>query len=164
MKNPALPDHMRAARAADHDAIDALLRAAFPGPEEARLVRALRAAGAIDMELVLPDAAGLAGYLALSRMTAPESWLCLAPLAIAPEWQGRGLGQRLVKAALKLVAIKAQTVVVLGDPGFYARCGFSAARAARLTSPYPINHTLISRPGDDLPEAALRYPAAFDGL
>lgn len=155
---------MRAARAADHDAIDALLRAVFPGPEEARLVRALRAAGAIDMELVLPDDAGLAGYLALSRMNAPEGWLCLAPLAIAPEWQGRGLGQRLVKAALKLVAIKAQTVVVLGDPAFYARCGFSAARAARLTSPYPIDHTLIARPGDDLPEAALRYPAAFDGL
>ncbi len=155
---------MRAARAADHDAIDALLRAVFPGPEEARLVRALRAAGAIDMELVLPDDAGLAGYLALSRMNAPEGWLCLAPLAIAPEWQGRGLGQRLVKAALKLVAIKAQTVVVLGDPAFYARCGFSAARAARLTSPYPIDHTLISRPGDDRPETALRYPAAFDGL
>lgn len=155
---------MRAARAADHDAIDVLLRAVFPGPEEARLVRALRAAGAIDMELVLPDDAGLAGYLALSRMNAPEGWLCLAPLAIAPEWQGRGLGQRLVKAALKLVAIKAQTVVVLGDPAFYARCGFSAARAARLTSPYPIDHTLIARPGDDLPEAALRYPAAFDGL
>ena len=164
MKNPPLPDHMRAARPADHEAITALLRAAFDGPDEAELVQALRAEGAMEMELVLPDAAGLAGYLALSRMSAPEGWLALAPLAIVPAWQHRGLGQRLVNAALKLVAIKRQTVVVLGDPGFYARCGFSQARAARLTSPYPISHSLLAGPGADVPEARLVYPAAFDGL
>ncbi len=161
---PPLPDHMRAARPADHAAIDALLRAAFPSPAEAALVRALRAAGVMDMELVLPDDAALAGYLALSRMVEPEGWLALAPLAIAPDWQGRGLGQRLAKAALKLTAIKGQTVVVLGSPAFYARCGFSLARAGRLTSPYPLDHTLLARAGDDSPTATLRYPAAFSAL
>lgn len=156
---------MRAARPADHAAIDSLLRAAFPTHAEARLVQTLRAAGALEMELVLPDdEAALAGYLALSRMTAPEGWLCLAPLAIAPQWQGRGLGQRLTKAALKLTAIKGQTVTVLGDPGFYGLCGFSQTRAARLSSPYPIAHTLIAGPGEEAPEASLIYPAAFAGL
>lgn len=161
---PPLPDHMRAARPADHAAIDALLRAAFPTPAEAALVQELRRAGAMQMELVLPDDSGLAGYLALSEMTAPEGWLCLAPLAIAPGWQGRGLGSRLTKAALKLTAIKRQTVVVLGDPAFYTACGFSSPRAARLTSPYPVAHTLIAGPGDDIPVTTLIYPTAFATL
>lgn len=164
MKKSPLPDHMRAARAADHDAIDALLRTAFPGPAEAGLVRALRGAEGFETELVLPDGPGIAGYLALSRMTAPEGWLALAPLAIAPGWQRKGLGQRLTKAALKLAAIKGQTVVVLGNPVFYARCGFSQARARGLTSPYPIPNTLIFGPGDDIPTAQLVYPAAFEGV
>lgn len=161
---PPLPDHMRAARPTDHAAIDALLRATFPSPAEAALVRALREAEAMDMELVLPDETALAGYLALSRMAEPAGWLALAPLAIAPAWQGRGLGQRLTKAALKLTAIKGQTVVVLGAPAYYARCGFSQSRAACLTSPYPLDHTLLFGPGDDSPAATLRYPAAFAAL
>ena len=161
---PPLPDHMRAARPTDHAAIDALLRATFPSPAEAALVRALREAEAMDMELVLPDETALAGYLALSRMAAPMGWVCLAPVAIAPAWQGRGLGQRLVKAALKLTQIKGQSVVVLGDPVFYTRCGFSRPRAARLSTPYSADHTLIVRPGDDIPEDTLRYPSAFDGV
>lgn len=161
---PPLPDHMRAARAPDHAAIDTLLRVTFPTPAEAALVQTLRDAAAMEMELVLPDESGLAGYLALSRMTTPQGWLCLAPLAIAPAWQGKGLGTRLTKAALRLTAIKGQTVVVLGDPAFYTGCGFSTARATRLSSPYPIAHTLISGPDDDSPEATLIYPAAFAAL
>ena len=161
---PPLPDHMRAARPTDHAAIDALLRAAFPSPAEAALVRALREADAMEMELVLPDDSAIAGYLALCRMVEPVGWLALAPLAIAPDWQGRGLGRRLTKAALKLAEIKGQTVVVLGAPGFYTRCGFSQPRAARLNSPYPLDHTLLFGPGDDGPAATLRYPAAFATL
>lgn len=161
---PPLPDHMRAARPTDHAAIDALLRAAFPTGAEARLVHDLRASGEMELELVLPDETGLAGYLALSRMVKPAGWLALAPLAIAPDWQGRGLGQRLTKAALKLTAIKGQTVVVLGAPAFYGRCGFSLARASRLTSPYPLDHSLLARAGDDSPVETLHYPAAFAGV
>jgi putative acetyltransferase len=52
-------------------------------------------------------------------------------------------------------------VTVLGQVAFYERAGFSAARAARLTSPYPVAQTLIAGPGDDAPEAGLIYPAAF---
>ena len=161
---PPAPDFMRAARASDHAAIDSLLRAAFPTPAEVALVQALRHAGALEMEMVLPDETALAGYLALSRMQAPAGWLCLAPLAIAPQWQGRGLGRRLTKAALKLTGIKGQTVTVLGNPDFYSRCGFSQSRAARLTSPYPVAHTLIAGPGEDAPETTLIYPAAFAEL
>lgn len=158
------PDFMRPLKPAEEAAADALLRAAFPGPEEAGLVRDLRAAGLIELELVLPWGNGLAGYLAFSKMTAPEGWLALAPVAIAPEWQGQRWGTRLVTAAMRLMAIKGATTVVLGKPSFYARCGFSQPRALGLTSPYPINNTLIDRPGDDNPTETLIYPAAFNGV
>ena len=114
--------------------------------------------------MVLPWGTGLAGYLALSRLTAPEGWLALAPVAIAPDWQGQRWGTRFVTGVAKLAAIKGQTLVVLGKPSFYTRCGFSHPRAARLTSPYRADHTLIARPGDDSPEAPLIYPGSFQGL
>lgn len=155
------PDFMRPARAIDHDAIDALLRAAFPTPAEAALVQSLRAADQIEVELVMPWPAGLVGYLALSRMEAPSGWLALAPVAVAPAWQGKRLGSRMVAGALRLMAIKGVTTVVLGSPSFYARAGFSLTRASHLTSPFPLDHTLIARPGMDGPRDTLIYPAAF---
>ncbi len=161
---PPSPDFMRPLKPADIDAADTLLRAAFLTDAEATLVRTLRAEGLIDLELVLPAGDTLAGYLAFSRLTAPQGWLALAPVAIAPDWQGQRWGTRLVTAALRLMAIKGATTVVLGKPSFYARCGFSQSRAANLTSPYPVINTLISRPAGDTPNEALIYPTAFNGV
>ncbi|WP_323784414.1 N-acetyltransferase [Leisingera sp.] len=56
------------------------------------------------------------------------------------------------------------TIVVLGKPSFYGRHGFSLARAQKLSSPYPLEYTLILRRGDDTPEAELIYPRAFSAL
>lgn len=155
---------MRSLRPEEHDAADSLLRAAFPSPAEAALVRALRRDGVMEAEFVLPSEDGLAAYLALSRMTAPQGWLALAPLAVHPDWQGKKLGSRLLAGVMRLMSIKGVTTVVLGDPGFYARAGFSTARAAGLTSRYPVSHTLIARPGDDAPKETLIYPQAFDAI
>ena len=161
---PASPDFMRAVKPADTDAVDALLRAAFPGPQEAGLVRALRARGEMEGEWVLPGQDGIVGYLALSRMVAPDGWLALAPVAVAPDWQRKGLGSRLVSAVMRLMAIKGETVVVLGNPAFYGRCGFSPRRAAQLTGPYPVKYLSLARPGADIPAEALIYSPAFDGV
>ena len=158
------PDSLRVAREADHAAIDLLLRAAFGGPDEANLMPRLRAAGVIETEMVMPWQAGIVAHLALSRLVAPDGWLALAPVAVAPAWQRRGLGLRMLAGALRLAAIKGQTVVVVGNPGYYARAGFSKARAACLTSPYPLQYTLMARPSDDVPEAVLIYPDAFAGV
>lgn len=155
------PDFMRPMRADDMAAVETLLRTAFPRPEEAALVRALRAEGRMEVEMVLPWGEGLAGYLALSRMVAPEGWLALAPVAIAPDWQGKGWGTRFVAGVRRLTAIKGQSVVVLGKPSFYGRCGFRLDRAAGLLSPYPIDHTLLSAPGEDFLTETLVYPASF---
>ena len=158
------PDYMHPMRAGEADLVDGLLRQAFAGEGKARLVRDLRATDQIELEVVLPWEGEVLGYLALSRLVAPEGWLALAPVAIAPAWHGRGLGTRLVAMTLRLLAIKAQSVVVVGKPSFYERCGFSAARAAGLRSPYPAHVTAFAGPGDDLPMAQVVYPDAFARL
>jgi putative acetyltransferase len=56
-----------------------------------------------------------------------------------------------------------KAVVVLGNPSFYGRWGFSLDRAQKLRSPYPIEYTLILRRGEDVPEETLIYPRAFSG-
>jgi putative acetyltransferase len=155
------PEYVRGFRDTDAEAVEALLLAAFGGPGEAGLVRALRASGALAVELVLPWEGRIIAHVGLSRMVAPDGWLCLAPLAVAEAWRGRRLGVRMAKAAVSLAV--GRTVVVLGEPAFYARAGFSVARAAGLVSPYGSSQTLIARPGDDMPEGELIYPAAFAG-
>jgi putative acetyltransferase len=57
-----------------------------------------------------------------------------------------------------------EAIVVLGRPSFYARAGFSLERAQNLTSPYPLDHTLILKQGDDEPQGRLIYPTAFSKI
>ena len=158
-----MAEFMREMRRGEEAEVDGLLRAAFGGAEEARLVKLLRKAGNMAGEQVVSEDGRILGYLALSQMIAPKGWLCLAPVAVAPEAQGRGIGRRMVGLTAAWAQAAGQTLVVLGEPGFYARAGFSADRAARLTSPFPVSHTLIARPGSDIPAETLRYPAAFGG-
>jgi len=60
--------------------------------------------------------------------------------------------------------ISGRFVVVLGQVGFYERAGFLQERAAQLTSPYPIENTLLAGPGKDTPQKTMQYPKAFEGL
>lgn len=180
------PDFIREMHAAEQAEVDALLRAAFPTKAEADLVRNLRADDAMWAEFVLPWQGRIAAYGGISRMVAPAGWGCVAPVAVLPECQNGALaptpeqsrhyrmGSRLTAWLPELVRMKASaqgaekdvptTLVVVGKPSFYVRAGFSQTRAAGLTSQYPLEYTLIARPGDDVPTETLIYPAAFDGL
>jgi len=144
--------------------VDALLRAAFVGPEEAELVRKLRKTKAIAGEQVLPMGDEIVGYYALSAMKAPKDWLALAPVAIAPNHQRQGLGRRMIGQLGEWARITKTPVVVLGAPEFYSRCGFSSAAAASLASTYPADHLLLAGHEGAPPQVALVYPSAFDGV
>lgn len=155
------PGFIRPASATDLPAIDALLHDAFGSSAEVALVHALRRAGAMRGEQVIPLGDGVIGYYALSALVAPAGWLCLAPVAIAPDWQGRGHGRRLVAQLAAWADQTATPVAVLGDPAFYGKAGFSRTAAARLTTPYGVAHTLLAGVGGTVPQVALRYPVAF---
>lgn len=63
----------------------------------------------------------------------------LAPLAIRPEFQNKGIGAALIGEGLKLLKQKGiHLVFVLGHPDYYSRHGFSPAGAQGFDAPYPI--------------------------
>lgn len=52
--------------------------------------------------------------------------LHLAPFAVAPQFQGQGIGSQLLKFALRQESIKKKPLFVLGNPKFYRRFGFES--------------------------------------
>src|SRR5918999_3861274 len=100
---------MRPEQAADHDAIRELLRRAFdPYGGEAELVDALRAAGdhVPELCLVALEEGELAGHVFYSRvrLCSGDEALALAPMAVRPDAQRRGIGSRLVEKSLARAA------------------------------------------------------------
>jgi putative acetyltransferase len=63
----------------------------------------------------------------------------LAPLAIVPDAQNKGVGGELIKEGLALLSkSNVDLVFVLGHPGYYPRYGFEPAGRLGLEAPYPI--------------------------
>ena len=116
---------------ADHAAVARLHRLAFGGDAEARLVDALRRSDTVAVSLVAQsDDAVIVGHVLLSRLVSPPGALGLAPLAVLPDRQRRGVGSALVRAALARAREGGWAAAfVLGDPAYYGRFGFSAEAA-----------------------------------
>lgn len=130
---------IRYAAAGDHAVISQLLEQAFGRREEARLVEDLRTNEDAMFELVAEEAGELVGHIMFSRLWADrdELYAALAPLAVRPKHQRKGLGAALVRAGLESAPqFGAFGVLVLGDPAYYGRFGFSAAAAAQVASPW----------------------------
>lgn len=150
----ALP-RIRPAQPQDHAAIGALLDRAFGGQAESRLVADLQAQDDLALSLVADVAGTIVGHVALSPLAAEGPALALAPLAVHPAVQRRGIGAALVAAALG--AMPGHTIVVLGDPAYYGRLGFAPVD---LQSPYAGPHLMAA--GPELPRgSAIRHAPAF---
>ncbi|MEZ5831588.1 MAG: N-acetyltransferase [Dongiaceae bacterium] len=117
---------------------------AFGQRAEADLVDRLRADGDALISLVAVAESGeLVGHILFSRLPieGPRRRVteaaALAPLAVRPEHQRKGIGSALAKAGIRAcTAHGLAAIFVLGDPKFYQRFGFSAAAAHTLNSPF----------------------------
>lgn len=158
---------IRHARTADHPAIREINEAAFATPGEARLIEALRASGDVMFELVAETDGAAAGHILFSRLWADRTELiaALAPMAVRPEHQRRGLGGRLIQAGIETCReFGAHAIIVLGHPDYYPRFGFSAAAASRISSPYsgsPAFMALELERGTLAEPMIVAYPDAF---
>ena len=117
----------------DHRRVDAIVEAAFGRPNEAELVRTLRASDLLQLSLVAELSGAVVGHVFFSPVSVegPASSppiAGLAPLAVAPEVQGLGAGSALVRAGLEAcVPLGWQAVFLVGSPAYYARFGFDLA-------------------------------------
>jgi putative acetyltransferase len=103
---------------------------AFGRPQEARLVALLHQAGKAVISLVAVSEGVIAGSIVFSAVAIDVSgelrWLGLGPLAVLPEYQKTGVGSALIREGLRhCTSAGYDVVVVLGDPRYYSRFGFS---------------------------------------
>jgi putative acetyltransferase len=162
---------IRRAITADHEAIRHVHRLAFGRDDEAHLVDALRAGGYVVLSLVAETDGRVVGHLLFTDLPimtteGAVAALALAPLAILPAWQRRGIGSALVLQGLRDCRQEGHHIVVLlGHPDFYPRFGFSAHLTANLDSPFsgrPSFMALELVPGAlDGIRGRLQYPPPF---
>ncbi|KAF0094721.1 MAG: putative acetyltransferase [Puniceicoccaceae bacterium 5H] len=124
---------IRPAQPQDAGEIEELLLSAFPTEEEARCHATARRSGHVVSEFVATNIQGaIVGMVALGpvwheRVGPEAAALGIVPLAIDPSWQSQGVGTALVWSALNYARTETDLVVVLGEPGYYARFGFQPA-------------------------------------
>jgi putative acetyltransferase len=159
---------VRSETPADVAAIRIVQEVAFGQPTEAQLVDDLRAAGDSIFSLVAVDDETIVGHAMFSRMNAPFPALALGPVAVLPEYRRTGFGSRLIRQSIACSeAAGWLAIFVLGDPAFYRRFGFDAAKASGFTSPYAGPHLMVLPLGSsELPVSAgrIEYAPAFAKL
>ena len=127
---------------ADILAVDRLLKSVFDTEQEAHLVMALRENGRRTLSLVAcNDDGDVVGYALFSPVTLEGddlNWQGLAPLAVEAEYRSQGIGAQLVNEGLtSLGELGYPACVVLGDPDYYQRFGFSVAKQHGFHCPWP---------------------------
>jgi len=156
-------------------AVRSVHEAAFGRPDEADLVDNLRSEGAVLLSLVAQVEQQemeqqIVGHTLFSRMsietsTGPVSAGALAPAAVLPGHQRRGIGEQLIRCGLdRLRAQGERIVIVLGHPDYYSRFGFSSEKARFLESPFPPEAFMALELSSGALEGVrgkVRYPAAF---
>jgi putative acetyltransferase len=154
----------------ERSAIHIINKTAFGSQHEADLVDELRTEGVVLVSLVAEIHERIVGHILFSRMSiettgGPVPAAALAPMAVLPEHQRRGIGGQLIRHGLNLLRERdEQIVIVVGHPNYYPRFGFSSQKTLSLKGPFPKDAFMAMELSPGALEGvrgAVRYPAAF---
>jgi predicted N-acetyltransferase YhbS len=137
--------------------------AAAEGEEEGAVI------GALVRDLMTTDPSDLFGYVAsrgerlagaifFSRMQTDgtQTLFLLSPVAVRPEAQGQGIGQRLITHGLQQMREHgADVVITYGDPAFYGKVGFEPLSTEDVPPPFELSQP-IGWLGTSLSDDAIR--------
>ncbi|MBR1132295.1 GNAT family N-acetyltransferase [Bradyrhizobium iriomotense] len=141
LTSKAAPFAIRAERAVDVAAREALLDASFGEDRHGRTCQRLRdgRAPAAGLALSAMREGKLVGTVRLWHVSAGgRPALVLGPLAVDPACRELGIGAALMQQALAAARARGhEAVILLGDAPYYARFGFSAEKTAGLSLPGP---------------------------
>ncbi|MFS0821913.1 GNAT family N-acetyltransferase [Bacillus sp. 1P02SD] len=91
----------------------------------------------------------IVGHILLSKIQINDGVrsvesLALAPVSVIPEFQRRGIGSQLIRAALeKTKELGYQSVIVLGHKEYYPRFGFKQANIWNIKAPFDVPNELF---------------------
>ncbi len=133
---------IRPAQEPDTEALLQVERAAFGTEEEADLVRNLLADPTAQplLSLLAVESDRAVGHILFTAAGMGDTQAALlAPMAVVPDAQNRGIGGKLIADGLtRLADTGVALVFVLGHPGYYPRYGFQPAGRLGFDAPYPI--------------------------
>jgi predicted N-acetyltransferase YhbS len=157
LNSDAAPFAIRAERASDVAAREALLDACFGLNRHTRTCQRLRdgRAPAEGLALSVVRQGRLVGTVRLWHVSAGgKPALMLGPIAVDPSCRKLGVGAALMDHALSAATARGHgAVILLGDAAYYARFGFSALKTAKLSLPGPFERERLL--GLELHESAL---------
>jgi putative acetyltransferase len=128
---------IRPERPGDEEAIAEVNRLAFGGEDEVGIIAGIRGSEYYipELSMVAESDGKIIGHIMFSIITLvrfdrpAETILSLAPMAVDPGMQKKGIGTAMVKAGMDKARELGHTViVVIGHPGYYPRFGFLPAR------------------------------------
>jgi len=127
----------------DRAGVQAVNEAAFETAAEASLVNALREQARPVISLVADNRGVIVGHILFSPVVLdghPDLKIMgLAPMAVLPAQQRKGIGSALVRAGLEECSkLGFGAVVVLGHPEYYPRFGFLPSRHFGIDCEYEV--------------------------
>lgn len=126
---------------------------AFQQNNEARLVEALRK----NPEVFIPELSILAiknkkvvGHILFTKIKIKDldgntnESLGLAPIAVRPEFQNRGIGGKLIQKGFEVAkSLGFQSVIVLGHEHYYPKFGFLPAQNWKIKPPFEVSSNVF---------------------
>ena len=119
----------------DLDSIRYVNEQAFGTKKEVELIDKLRKRGVLTISLVAIQDGEVVGHIAFSPVVIESGLssfeaIALAPMAVLPAYQRKGIGSQMVRAGLgECHRLGHEVVVVLGHSDYYPRFGFVLARS-----------------------------------
>jgi len=159
----------------DYQQVAQIHKLAFGQKDEADLVEKIRASPYYipELSLIAELNNSVLAHLMLSyiHLVNQETFqvIGLAPIAVHPNFQNKGIGSALVNNALnKTNALGEALVIVLGHPQFYSRFGFKPSTNFGIQSPFPVpeENFMVKPLSNYLPnyKGEVVYPEAFQEI
>jgi len=163
----------------DYAKVERLIQKAFESLEisdhtEHYMVKRLRKSDSYIPELSLVAAIQdqLVGHILLSKINIVNEnkihpALALAPVSVLPEFQGQGVGSKLIEASHRIAEDLAYNMIILiGHENYYPRFGYQKCSDYNIRFPFEVpdqNCMVIELKKDALKKVngVVRYPKAF---
>ncbi len=146
MDDKNLEVEIRREEACDFPAVYNINSSAFDRKEEARLVDRLRLSDAFipDLSLVATFNAKVVGHILFTKIDienndAKVESLAMAPIAVSPDMQRKGIGSKLIRYGLERAKqLGYRSVIVLGHADYYPRYGFEPTTKWQIKAPFNV--------------------------